>query len=134
MSEESLTRRYVVLTEGESNQLNGCIVLPGATRVLAPTSILPVTLEYDHTRSIGTAHGFIRAGVIDGIAKITFDVRLFKEGGLTHDDLRRYKPGVYLNDVFKFRQPGQHLDWITDGLIREISFYDPTPPAIIVED
>lgn len=134
MSEDSLSRRYVVLTEGESNQLNGCIVLPGATRVLDEYSIIPVTLGYDHEKVIGSAHGFARAGVIDGIAKITFSVRLKKDGGLTHDDLRKYKPGVYLTNVFKFREPGQHLDWVTDGIIRSISFYDPSPPAIVVED
>jgi len=131
---ESLSKRYVVLTEGESNQLYQCIVLPGASRVLAPTSIIPVTLGYDHSQLVGSANGFTRAGVIDGIAKITFNIRLKSDGGLTHDDLAKLKPGVFLASVFKFRHPGQHLDWVTDGIIKEISFYDPRPPALKIEE
>lgn len=132
MNDDSLSRRYCVLTEGEDNQLNNCTVLPGASRVLDPTSIIPVTLSYDHEKIIGAANGFARAGVLDGIAKITFNIRLKKDAGLTHDDLRHLKPGVYLTNIFKFKQPGEHLEWVTDGLIREISFYDPRPPAIKV--
>jgi hypothetical protein len=130
MNDDSLSRRYCVLTEGEDNELYECTVLPGAARVLDPTSIIPVTMEYDHNNIIGSANGFLRAGVIDGIAKITFNIRFNKESGLTHDDVSRLRPGVYLSDVYKFKQPGQHLDWVTDGLIREISFYDPRPAAL----
>lgn len=130
MSEESLSRRYVVLTEGEDDYRHNCTILPGASRVLVPTSILPVTTNYDNSAVLGTATGFQRAGVIEGIAKITFSIRFNKESGLTHDDVTNLKPGVFLTNVYRFRQPGQTMDWITDALIREISFYDPRPPAI----
>lgn len=128
-----ISQRYVVLTEGEDNQRNNCTILPGAARVLAQTSIIPVTLDYDHGRIIGSANGFARAGTIEGRTKITFSIRLSASSGMTHDDLRPLKAGVFLTDVFKFRQPGQHLDWVTDALIREISFYDPRPPAMVIE-
>lgn len=136
MNDDRLSRRYVVLTEGEDKlSSNFCTVLPGASRVLDPCAIIPVTMDYDHGVIIGAANGFSRAGVQDGIAKITFNIRLKKDGGLTHDDLVKLKPGVYLTNIFKFKQPGEHLEWVTDGLIREISFYDPHPPTIkVMED
>lgn len=134
MSETEKDRRYVILTEGEDNQRNNCVVLPGACRVVSPTSIIPVTQGFDHEKLIGSAYDFARAGVIDGEARITFTVRLSKESGLTHDDLSRLKPGTHLTNVFKFRQPGHHLDWVTDGIIREISFYDPNPSGLRLED
>jgi hypothetical protein len=133
MSDVNLNRRYVVLTEGRV-AFNNHIVLPGAARVLDNYSILPVTMGYEHESIIGSAHGFARAGVIDGIAKITFNIRLISGSGLTHDDLVSLKPGVFMTNVFAYQQPGENEKWITDGLIQEISFYDPRPPAVKFEN
>lgn len=131
---ESLSRRYCVLTEGQSEGIKGHLVLPGAVRMPCDQDILPVTLDYKHDRIIGAAGGFARGGVIDGISKITFDIRFNSTSGVDHDFVRPLVPGVYISSVFAFQEPGEHLKWITDGIIREISFYDPRPPAIKVSD
>lgn len=131
---DRLSKRYTVLTEGESGGIKGHLVLPGSVRMPCDQDIVPVTLDYKHDRIIGAAGGFNRAGVIDGISKITFDIRFTEASGVDHDFVRPLVAGVYISSVFAFQQPGEHLKWITDGIIREVSFYDPRPPAIKVSD
>lgn len=129
-----LSRRYTVLTEGESGGIKGHLVLPGSVRMPHDHDIVPVTLDYKHDRIIGAAGDFARSGVLDGICKITFAIQFNSASGIDHDFVRPLSAGLYISDVFSFQQPGEHLKWITDGIIREVSFYDPRPPAIKVSD
>lgn len=130
-----LSRRYVVLTEGRED-IPGFIVLPGSVRMPHDTDIIPVTLNYKHDRVIGAATDFQRAGVIDGMSKITMAVRFSDASGLTHDDVAKLKAGVYINHIFAYN-PFEVIfkgKYITDGIIQEVSFYDPKPPAYMVGD
>lgn len=129
MTNESLSKHYMVLNEGREI-LNGHIVLPGAVRMPAGQDSVPVTTNYKHELVIGEANGFTRTKVGEGSCNVICNVSLRADCLLTHDDLRKLKAGVFLSNIFAYKQPGEHEMWITDGLIREISFYDPTPPAV----